>query len=141
VYSGSSIAAASGAIWQNDPYDGSTCCIGPYGTPINAPVVQEIPDHLFGTGPAHLGQPWTVGWDVPFYFAILFVAFDVAPAPQLGNPNLYMPPPHYLGLVLPPQGQIDTVVPADAALIGVEYAVQVYSLVGWSRPLAGVIAP
>jgi hypothetical protein len=116
-----------------------TCCEGPYGTPVNGQE-QTFPDDLFGTGPAHLGKPWTLGWNLTGP-AVLFVAFGVGPAPQLGNPNLYLPPPHFLGLVVPPAGQIDTVVPADVALTGLEYGVQLYSFVGWSRPLAGVIAP
>lgn len=140
VHSGSSIGAGTGAIWLAD-VGSFPCCVGPVGADVDAPE-QKLPDDLVGTGPAHLGQPWNLGWSLPGPAVLLFVSASVGPAPQLGNPALHLPPPHFLGVVLPSTFQIDTVVPAAVAFTGVEYGVQLYSLVtGWSRPLAGVIAP
>jgi len=106
-------------------------------------VVEDVPlqNDLVASGPALLGQPWTLSWSVPGPGVILFVSAGVGAAPQLGAPKLHLLAPLFVGAVLPTPSSLPVTVPPDATLTGLEFGVQLYSLQGWSRPVAGVLGP
>jgi hypothetical protein len=135
-----SIAAGAGSVWL-DENGGGLCCEGPAGVAMI--VVEDVPlqNDLVASGPALLGQPWTLSWSLPGPAVVLFVSAGVGPAPQLGAPKLHLLAPLFVGAVLSTPSSLPVTVPADSALTGLEFGVQVYSLQGWSRPVAGVLGP
>ncbi|MGQ0553385.1 MAG: hypothetical protein ACT4PU_09215 [Planctomycetota bacterium] len=141
VRAASSIAAGAGTVWKDD--NGvNTCCQGPSGTALIAAVgVTDLANDLVSSGPARLGQPYSLAWTTPGPLVLLFVASSVAPAPQLGAPGLYLQPPLFLGTALVSPGGLQATIPNTPAFAGLELALQCYSLQGWSRPVATVIAP
>ena len=140
VRANSSVAAGAGMVWL-DELGVSGCCTGPAGTALI--VGEEVPlaNDLVASGPAKLGQPWTLSWSLPGPAAILFVSAGVGAAPQLGAPKLHLLPPLFLGIVVSTPSTLPVLVPADTVLTGLEFGVQMYGTSGWSRPVAGVLGP
>ncbi|HEX5010880.1 MAG TPA: hypothetical protein VFY71_10805 [Planctomycetota bacterium] len=140
VQANSTITAGAGSHWLGENGIGD-CCDGPSGTALLVASHTLLGQDLTSSGPARLGQSWSLAWSTPGPAAVLFVSAGVGMAPQLGAPKLHLLPPLFLGVVLSSPGALSTTVPADAALTGLEYGVQVYSSAGWTRPIAGVLGP
>jgi hypothetical protein len=140
VRAGSTLAGGGGSQWF-DELTVAACCTGPSGAPLI--VLEDAPlcDDVHASGPARLGQPWSLSWSVPGGAALLFVSAGAGPAPQLGAQKLHLAPPLFLGVVLATPGSLATTVPADPALTGLEFALQLYGVQGWSRPVGGVLGP
>jgi len=135
-----SISAGAGSVWL-DENGISTCCEGPAGSALVVGEDVPLANDLVASGPALLGQPWTLSWSLPGPAVILFVSAGVGPAPQLGAPKLHLLPPLFVGAVLATPSSLPVTVPPDTTLTGLEFGVQVYSIQGWSRPVAGVLGP
>jgi hypothetical protein len=140
VRANSSIEAGSGTQWL-DELGVDFCCQGPAGLALDVGTVTSLADDLTSSGPALAGAPYTLAWTAPGPAVLLFVSPGVGPAPHFGAARLFLEGPLFLGLLLPSPSQLTTHIPGSPAYSGLEFAVQLYTTQGWSRPVAAVIAP